>query len=401
MASPLLRAADVDVLTPDRLSALRREAAATHPAVAAARLRAAAADADTRSVRLWDDPMAGLSFMAANRMMRREEGDIRIGFEQPLPKPGLFQANRDKAAAMKRAEDENARGAAIAIGAQAARGAIELALADESIAILRTQLAWLETQTENARQRSLDPATGAAEALRMETELAKEKQMLAEAMRTRGSLADRLNLLLGRPSASSWAIHALPAAPPPVPVLAAELARISHANPKLRMLKETAAAARAGKQATQRERQPQLSIGLDTAGYSGGEPVSSTLGLKMSLPWFNDRSYSARSEAAGLREQDAAAEIENAERETIDRVIAATTEAANAAARASAYAGEVQERARLASESVQAAWLSSKATLTDLLETQRTLLAIRLDQRRFIAMQLAALEELQSLVPSL
>jgi outer membrane protein TolC len=120
----------------------------------------------------------------------------------------------------------------------------------------------------------------------------------------------------------------------------------------------------------------------------------------MSLPYFNRGSYAAKIEAAQLREKAALKDIEMTRLEVASGVIAATTEAANAAAQARAYSGEIYQRALSATEAVLGSWISSKSTLTDLLDSNRMLFSIRLEQRRFVAMQLAAIEELNLLVPN-
>ena len=396
----LLHAQDARTLNDGFLSALRAEAARTHPAAAAAKLRANAASQDVRGVRLWNDPMVGLSFMAADGMMRRDDGDLIVGFEQALPRPGLFAANRDKAEAMRRAEVENSRSSTLEVGAMAARNAIELALTDESVSLQESQIQWLSTMTENARQRAANPDSSSVEALRLESELTRETQILEATKRTRLSMAQKLNLSLGRPLESPWPLLKLPAAPPPVPVAASEIARISHANPKVRAMKETASVAKADTRITERERLPEVSVGVDTALYSGsGDFRSTTLGVKMSLPWFNDSSYSAKTNAARIREKSATADVETLRREIAANVLSAVTDAANAAAQARAYSGEVHEWTLNARQAIEAAWISSKAPLSDLLESNRMLFSIRLEQRRFIAMEQAALEDLNLLVP--
>ena len=400
VAGDLLHAQDARTLNDGFLSALRGEAARAHPAAAAAKLRANAASQDVRSVRLWNDPTVGLSFMAADGMMRHDDGDLIVGFEQVLPRPGLFAANRDKAEAMRRAEVENSRASSLEVGAMAARNAIELALTDESVSLQESQIQWLNTMTENARQRAANPDSSSVEALRLESELTRETQILEAAKRTRESMAQKLNLSLGRPLESPWPLLKLPAAPPPVPVAAAEIARISHANPKVRAMKETASVAKADTRITERERLPEVSVGVDTALYSGsGDFRSTTLGVKMSLPWFNDSSYSAKTNAARIREKSATADVETLRREIAANVLSAVTDAANAAAQARAYSGEVHERTLNARQAIEAAWISSKAPLSDLLESNRMLFSIRLEQRRFIAMEQAALEDLNLLVP--
>jgi outer membrane protein TolC len=400
LGSLLVQAQDSQALDDGLLSRLRAEASRSHPSAVAGKLRAAATAQDVRAVRLWDDPRVGFGFMAANRAMRADLGDVTIGVEQMLPKPGMFDAQLRKADAMHRAQGENSRGAALAAGALAAKAAIELALADESVTLQQAQLGWLEKMTENARQMAAGPMGSNMDALRMETELAKEQQMLDAARRSRDGFAQKLNLTLGRPLDSPWPALSLPAMPPPVPLAVAEIARIPRANPQVRAMREMAGAASAETRMADRERLPEISVGIDANVYSRGDWRSATLGVKMSVPWFNDSSYQAKIAAAHSRELAAGRDVETMRREVASEVLAAATEAATAAAQARAYAGEIHSKAEQTTRTIEAAWISSKANLTDLLDSSRTLFAIRLEQRRFIAMEQAALEELHTLVPS-
>jgi outer membrane protein TolC len=401
VAGSLLHAGESQLLNDTLLTALRAEAARSHPSTSAAKHRAKAATFQTRSVRLWNDPMVGIGFMGASKMMRMDDGDIMVGIEQALPKPGMFDAERRKMEAMQRAESENSGNAALDAGALAAKAAIELALADESIALQQTQTDWLAAMVDNAKQMAADPAGSSTDALRMETELAKERQMLESARRTRIGFAMNLNLALGRPLDSPWPELELPAKAPPVPIAIAEIARIPHANPKVRAMREMAAAANADTRIADRERLPEVAVGVDTQLYSGtGDIKNTTVGIKLSLPWFNDPVYQAKIDAARSRELAAGSDVESMRREVASMVVMAVTEATNAAAQARAYSGEIHEKAIKATQTTEAAWISSKSPLTDLLDSSRTLFAIRLEQRRMIAMQLAALEELHTLVPN-
>ncbi|MCF7734024.1 MAG: TolC family protein [Akkermansiaceae bacterium] len=399
VAANLLHAGTPQPLNESFLTTLRAEAARTHPSATAAKHQAEAASQNVRGIRLWDDPMVGLGFMAAEPKMRQDQGDIMIGIGQNLPKPGLFAAQRNQAAAIQRATEQSSRTAPLTAAAEAARNAIELALADESITLQQTQINWLAAMAENARQKAADPTGTGSDALRMETELAREQQLLDAARRNRDAFAQQLNLTLGRPLESAWPTLQLPATPPPVPVATAEISRIPYVNPKVRAMKEMAGAAKAGTRIADRDRLPQMAVGIDSRIYSGGDLRSTTLGISMSLPWFNDPSYQARIHAAKDLEAAATQDVETARREIAAMVLTAATEAANAAAQARAYAGEIHDKALQARQSIEAAWISSKAPLTDLLDASRTLFAIDLEQRRMIAMQLAALEELQTLVP--
>lgn len=399
VAGPLLHARDPRQLDTNFLSSLRAEAARNHPAARSARLNASAAAADVRAVRLWDDPMVGLSVMAADKNMRKDDGDIRVSLEQPIPKPGLFAANQAKAEATRRAGMENSRTASLETGAAAVRDVIELALADESVSLQAAQVTWIESMVTNARQIAVNPDANSLETLRLESELVRETQILHAARRTRENLSRSLNLRLGRPLDSIWPILSLPSDPLPVPVASAEIARIPLVNPKVRSMREMASAASAETEVANRERAPQFALSVDADLYSGGDITSASVGLKMSLPYFNRTSYDAKVEASRLREKAALKNIEATRLEVTTEVLAATTAAANAAAQARAYSGEIHQRALQASQAVEASWISSKSPLTDLLEANRQLFSIRLEQRRFTALQLAALEELNVLVP--
>lgn len=401
VAGSLLHAGETQVLSGEFLAQMRSEAARTHPSASAGKHKANAASHDVRSVRLWNDPMVGLGFMGAEKMMRMDDGDIMVGIEQALPKPGMFDAERRKMEAMSRAENENARTSALAAGADAARSAIELALTNELIVLQQAQITWLAAMTENARQMAADPMGSSADALRMSVELEKEQQMLDATRRSRESYAQKLNLTLGRSLDSPWPTLKLPVTPPPVPLAKAEIARIPHANPKVRAMREMVGAANADTRIADRERLPEIAVGIDTKIYSDTRDVrSTTIGIKMSLPWFNDNSYQAKIDAAKSRELAAGDDVETMRREVATMVLSAATDAANAAAQALAFSSKIHENTRQAAQATEAAWISSKAPLSALLDSSRSLFAVRLEQRRMIAMQLAALEELQTLVPN-
>lgn len=396
----LLHAQNSTLVNENFLAALRSEAARHHPATASGKLKTAAAMQEVAAVRLWNDPTVGFGLMAGAMAKRADDGDLTLAIEQALPKSGLFAAQRRKAEAQGRAEKQNTITGSLAAAAEATRSAIEIALADEAIQLQQSQIQWLTAMVENARAMAADPTASSTDALRMETELAKEKQLLDAARRTRVGYAQRLNLTLGRPLDDSSRPLRLPATPPPVALAAAEIARIPYANPKVRAMKELAGAAQAETTIADRQRQPEVALALDTQLYSGnGQIQNTTFGLKMNLPWFNEPSYQATTNAAKNRELAATMDIEVMRREISAKVLTTLTEAANAAAQARAYAGEVYEKALAANKATEAAWISSKAPLTDLLDSSRNLFAIRLEQRRMIAIQLAALEELQSLVP--
>lgn len=399
-AGTFIHAAESKLLDGDTLNEIRVETARVHPAAEAAHSLENAAVEDIRAVRLWEDPTVGIGFMAARRpQMRREEGDLQLGIDVPFPKPGLYEANLAKTDALRRIESERTRAAFFSAGSEATLLAIELALADEMIRLSSGELVWLREMETNAGQMALDPNATGIDSIRLISERVKLEEDIAASQRTREGLATRLNVVMGKPLAYVWPVFRLPASAPPTPAPSAEVARIPYANPDVRVMREMAGAAHADIRIADRERLPSFSAGLETRGYSQDGYRGTTLGLKMSVPWFNRENNQARIDAAKFRSDAATIDIETIRRGIANQVISAATEAANAAAQSRAFAGEIRTKANEATESVQSSWILSKAPLTDLLETRRLLFSVDLEQRRQIAMQLAAMEKLNLLVP--
>jgi outer membrane protein TolC len=393
------RAENPRVLTHSYLTDLRQQAIRQHPKVAAAHARAQAAGAGVRAVRLWDDPELGLGLTFADREMRRDDGDVRVSFSQPLPRPAVFQAERAKASAETAAKRAETRDAALMAGREAATTAIELALADEVVAFQSMQLDWTGKMATNARDKALDPSGSAIEALRLEGEQARDRQMVESARRNRIGLARRLNVILGKPLDAPWPELRLPGRAGPTPVAAGEVARISRRNPAyLAKVREIDVAA-AGVSVADAERKPTFAVEVEANFYSGGDFRDTMVGFKMSLPWFNEPVYQARIDQADRLTIAAAKEAEALKRELAGKVVATVTEAENSAREARAFESDVLPAMEKAADATESAWIGSKALLSEVLEARRALLTTRLEQRRAVAAQLAALEELETLVP--
>src|SRR5688572_23556283 len=113
------------------LDALRAEVRTNHPSVAAAQARVLAAEAGVRAVRLWEDPMAGIGVMAAERDMRADDGDVMFMAEQVLPRRKLYEARKARAAAERSLMEAEIRSAVLTLETLVAQTALELALVDE------------------------------------------------------------------------------------------------------------------------------------------------------------------------------------------------------------------------------------------------------------------------------
>jgi outer membrane protein TolC len=381
------------------LDALRAEVRTNHPSVAAAQARVLAANAGVRAVRLWEDPTANAGIMAANREFRSDNGDLIVGVEQMLPRRKLYDARKARAGAERAIFEAETRSAALMLETLVAQSVIELALVDEMLGIQTNQLAWLESMAANAREKLKDPMANASEPLRIESEVAQERQKIDNTRRQRTRLVRQLNILLGRETDDAWPVLRLPDSATLTPALAEELSRLYQVNPTLQALLSTAEAAKSDIEVAKRERSPIFSLGVESSVYSGGDFRQATVGAKMTLPWFNNSVYRANTERA-LRQQAAAEkDAEALARRLRGEAVAAHTEAETSARQAKTFSEEVIPRASKAVESTQNAWISSKASILEVLDARRALLNSRLEERRSVAAHRAALEVLRSIVP--
>lgn len=381
------------------LDTLRAEVRTSHPSVAAAQARVLAADAGVRAVRLWEDPTANAGIMAADREMRADDGDLIFGVEQMMPRRKLYDARKARAGAERAIFEAETRSAALTLETLVAQSVIELALVDEMLGIQTNQLAWLESMAANAREKLKDPMANASEPLRIESEVAQERQKIDNTRRQRTRLVRQLNILLGRETDDAWPVLRLPDSAALTPTLAEELSRLYQVNPMLQALLNTAEAAKSDIEVAKRERSPIFSLGVESSVYSGGDFRQATVGAKMTLPWFNNSVYRANTERA-LRQQTAAEkDAEALARRLRGEAVAAHTEAETSARQAKTFSEEVIPRAMKAVESTQNAWISSKASILEVLDARRSLLNSRLEERRSVAAHRAALEMLRSIVP--
>ena len=381
------------------LENLREEVRRNHPTIAAANARVEAARSAVSAVRLWVDPMVGLGFMAAERSMRADDGDLMFMTEQVLPRRKLYEARKASASAERARLDAEKRNSVVALESYVAKAAIELALIDETLLIEKTQLQWLERMTINAQEKLGDPTGSASEALRIESELAQEKQKVDSMLRSRLSVTRQLNILLGRSPVEVWPNLALPGAAALTPSLSAELERLYRGNPMLQALLEAEHGAKSEVEIARREQRPIFSVGVQSSVYSGGDFRQATVLGKVTLPFFNKTSYRANVERAERERIAAEKEIEALKRTLESDVVRAHTEAETAAHQAITFSKEVIPRSEKAATSIQSAWISSKSTLLEVLESRRAMLNAQLEERRFVAAHQASLETLRAIIP--
>ncbi len=394
-------AAQPAVLTSGYLNHLIAESISKHPKIEAAEARSQAAFQAIRAVRLWQDPELGLGATAARRSMRQDDGDIRVGFDQTLPRRGLYNAEKRRATAEHLMQSAEKLVTANELGLAVSQTAIELALADDTLSFQEQEIHWLETSVRTAQERSKNPDGTAAESLRLESELAVRAQKWESAKRQRAQLAKTLNILLLRDPASSWPELALPDKDIQRTSASTLQAELEKNNPRLIALRHQVEAAQAVTDAAKENRKPVFSVGVETNTYSGGDFRDAMLMIKMSLPWFNRSAYKADIAQAENLKRAAAGDLSAEAREFYAQLTLLLTEAENSSRLAAAYRSDVIPKSLMAVTSTENAWVSSKATLTEVLDSRRALLEARQEQKRAAAAQQAALQSLSAITGTL
>ncbi|MES2595756.1 MAG: TolC family protein [Verrucomicrobiota bacterium] len=393
------KAADSTPATPALIQRLAKEAATTHPSVQAAAARTQAAASAIGTIRLWEDPQLGLGVLFASNMNRQGNGDIGAGIDQMLPRRGLFRAEKNRAAAEQLALAAMQKQTANELGLMVAQAVLELALSDEVIRLQAENVTWLETIVKTAEERAKNPDASATETLRLESELAVKRQMLASAHRQRGQFAITLNLLLGRPADAPWLPLSLPVQAQDHASATALKVRLERDNPALAALRHQIDAAQAESMAAREKRKPAFSVGVQVNTYSQGnlQDTMAMLNVKMTLPWLNRKAYQADIARADKLREAAQSDLAAQQRTLYTQLSAFITEARNSQQLVAAYVTEVVPKAGKTVESLQNAWVSSKATLLEVLDARRALLEAHMEHQRALATWQVALQNLTAL----
>ncbi len=388
-------ATNVLVLTPELVNQFAEEMRTNHPALAAAAARTNAAAAGVAAVRTWEDPMFRFGGMAAEEMMRADDGDILYGAEQKLPLWGKPALARRVARAELGVENANADYQFQALRSEFAKAMFRTALAERVVAIGEQDLAFVQMTSEATDTRYRSGTATQVEALQVQNEHAKRATQLQS---DRDKLAHErvaLNRFLNRDLQSPWPSLQLPPVAAPVTYNQRLVDFASKYEPKLRMMREQIKQSEATVEATRRTRLPDVSIEALSRNYSGNaEWRQAEFMLSFNLPLFNRSKYRAeiRRDEAKLKATEAdAVDYLLSVREEIHSL---TVKIDAARREAVVYHDEIIPRSETAIESARAAWESGRGMLRDVLDARRMLVEARLMFARAVAEQYQMLSEL-------
>lgn len=369
-----------------------------HPALRAWDARVRAARHATNSVPIWGDPMlafGGVMSDGARGPMLREEGDLLYGLEQPIPLFGKPASMR--AVAQREAEVEFSRASMEFqnFRRDLANLLFTVAFQQESIEIGREDLNWLQTMSSLTEERYRAGTSTQVETLRVQNEYSKRIEALRTETLRRDQTLVGINRLLNRPFDGSLPEFRLLAVAAPLALNSNLVALAVRNEPRLRVLEAETRTLEAQVASTRKSRLPEVGGFLEGRQYSGdGGFREATIGVKLTLPWFNAGKYRSDLARDRARVQATQFEVENTQqlvREEIHRLL---VEIDAARREAILYQNEILPRSRLALEAAHASWTANRGMFNDVMETRRGVLEARLMRAKAISQQHQAMTEL-------
>ncbi|HNQ72689.1 MAG TPA: TolC family protein [Verrucomicrobiota bacterium] len=381
-------------LTPALLERWVAELATNHPALRAARARTRAAAAQIESIRTWADPVARVGGMAADRMMRQEDGDFQYGLEQQLPLFGKPEAQRQLAAA-ERAVAATAGDAQFQVlRSELLQALCRAARVDETVAIAEQDLHWLELTTRTVEAGYQSGNGRLVDVLTLQNEQSKRIAGLQTERENRAQAYRAVNRLLNRDLTSAWPRLRLPPVADAIPFEPRLFDAAAARSPDLAVVRAEMQVAEAGVQLARKERWPDVMLEFQNSTYVRERDWRSTeVMLGFSIPWGNR----ARYRAAIRREEEKrrAAELEalNVSQAVQVELHALLTRVAGARREALLYRDQVIPRSEQALAGAKALF-ESGGGLRDVLDARRMWLDGRLRYTGAVAEQYQALAEL-------
>jgi outer membrane protein, heavy metal efflux system len=381
-------------LTPTLVNQLAEEMRTNHLTLLAARARTNAAAAGVKAVRTWEDPMARIGGMSAEKMMREEDGDLFYGVEQKLPLFGKPGAKRKMATAELAVEVADEDMKFQTLRSDLAKALFRAALADESLAIAEQDFEWLDVTTKVVEEGYRSGNGRLMDVLTLQNEKSKRAAQLKTEREKRAQAVLTVNRFLNRDFSAPWPTLSLPPLAEEIRYSESLVGYALRYEPRLKKMREEVRVAEAAANVARKERWPEVSIGFENRNYSGdGELRSSEFMVGFSIPFGNVSKY--RSAIRREEEMKRAAEFEarNMELSAREEVHGLVVKISAARREALLYRDEVIPRSEQALASAKAMFESGGA-LRDVLDARRMWLEGKLMYVRAVAEQHEMLSEL-------
>ncbi|MEK7780738.1 MAG: TolC family protein [Verrucomicrobiota bacterium] len=382
-------------ITPELITQFADEMATNnHPMLLASRARTNAAAAGVKSVRTWEDPMVRVGAMAAERMMRMDDGDVFYGVEQKLPLFGKPGAMRKMAAAEFAVEVAAEDVQFQTLRSELAIALFRAALADESLAIAEQDLDWLAVTTKVVEEGYRSGGTRLMDVLTLQNEQSRRIEQLKTDRDKRTQAVLAVNRLLNRDFAATWPTLQLP---PLADVVSYSESLAGYAlryEPRLKKMREEIRMAEATVNVARKERWPEVSVGFENRTYARANDLRSTeFMVGFSIPLGNSSKYRAAVRREEEKRKAAEFETKDYEQSVREEVHGLTVKISAARREALLYRDQIIPRSEQALASARAMFESGGA-LRDVLDARRMLLEGKLMYVRAVAEQYEMLSEL-------
>lgn len=382
-------------ITPELITQFADEMATNnHPMLLAARARTNAAAAGVKSVRTWEDPMVRVGAMAAERMMRMDDGDVFYGVEQKLPLFGKPGAMRKMAAAEFAVEVAAEDVQFQTLRSELAIALFRAALADESLGIAEQDLEWLAVTTKVVEEGYRSGSTRLMDVLTLQNEQSKRIEQLKTDRDKRAQAVLAVNRLLNRDLAATWPKLQLPPLADAVSYSESLAGYALRYEPRLKKMREEIRMAEAAVNVARKERWPEVSVGFENRTYARENDLRSTeFMVGFSIPLGNSSKYRAAVRREEEKRKAAEFETKDYEQSVREEVHGLVVKISAMRREALLYRDQIIPRSEQALTSAKAMFESGGA-LRDVLDARRMLLEGKLMYVRAVAEQYEMLSEL-------
>lgn len=386
-----------EVLGADLVRRWAEAARTNHLGLRALDHRADAARIAVDATRRWSDPSVRVGATATGSRGPRtsEEGDLSVGFTQPLPVMGKESSRRAVAEEAAATSVVRVDARWVELRRDLAIGMAEAALAERLSRLRAEEARWLEQVEASLMAVQATRPSSASQVLRLSRDrLDAEVTSTNEWSRLRDARS-QLNRMVGFPPEAEVGSMELPPVMPEVRFTPELVGLALRSEPRLRLARRESKEAVARVLQTRRTSRPDLSIGVDSRQYSGDAGLrEATVTLSLSLPWANRANY-----RRDLKRELALQEAANLEVRDLETEVAAEVHhwvtAINTSGRENrVLTGRILPQIEASLELVRSQWSVGQAELRDLLELNRQRIDAEARAARSAADQWIAISQL-------
>jgi cobalt-zinc-cadmium efflux system outer membrane protein len=386
------------------LEEVTQKALARNPTIAAARARWRIASKRIPQEAAWEDPTLNFRSVLGRFVQIPPNGftDQTVSLEQSIPISGKNRSRERAAAAEAGAAFQELRRQELDVVSQVRSAFIQLANDYELLKLKQAEETTVAQTIDNTRTKFEVGKQQESDILIAQIErqkVSEERQDLEQKLSTEET---RLKLLmdvdafesLGRPDLGE--LHAVNLDPPKL------RSRILLNNPEVLQANAQLAAAQARYQLAKRAWIPDPNVSIEADHYNAGSQIASEVsgGISISLPWFNEKKYSAAEQEALDRVTAAQNAFEAAKSEVIGKLRDQLQKIQTLHHHAGLYENSLIPGARQNVSANQTDYQTDKTTFQNLLSSQRNLWEVESIYHQLLTDYQIALAELESLLGS-